>query len=54
MFEAGDRIVECYFLESGMASLLSTTESGDTVEVGMVGNEGFVGAALVLDRKSVV
>jgi CRP-like cAMP-binding protein len=48
LFEAGDRIAECYFLESGMASLLSTTESGATIEVGMVGYEGFVGTALVL------
>src|SRR5437867_8118144 len=48
LFEAGDRIAEFYFLDSGMASLLSTTESGSTIEVGMVGYEGFVGTALVL------
>src|SRR5438477_1274830 len=48
LFEAGDRITEFYFLDSGMASLLSTTESGSTTEVGMVGYEGFVGTALVL------
>ena len=43
LFEAGDRITEFYFLDSGMASLLSTTESGSTIEVGMVGYEGFCG-----------
>src|SRR5438128_11364423 len=48
LFEAGDRIAEFYFLDSGMASLLSTTESGSTIEVGMVGYEGFVGTGLVL------
>jgi CRP-like cAMP-binding protein len=48
LFEAGDRISDLYFLESGMASLLSTTENGSTVEVGMVGNEGFVGSAFLL------
>ena len=48
LFEAGDRIAELYFLDSGMASLLSTTEEGSTIEVGMVGYEGFVGAAVVL------
>jgi len=48
LFEAGDRIAEFYFLDSGMASLLSTTETGSTIEVGMVGYEGFVGSALVL------
>src|SRR5207253_4586660 len=51
LFEAGDRIAEFYFLDSGMASLLSTTEDGSTIEVGMVGYEGFVGAALVLGTK---
>jgi CRP-like cAMP-binding protein len=48
LFEAGDRIADFYFIDSGMASLLSTTESGSTIEVGMVGPEGFVGSALVL------
>lgn len=48
LFEAGDRITDFYFLHSGMASLLSTTEEGATIEVGMVGYEGFVGADLVL------
>lgn len=48
LFEAGDRITDFYFLDSGMASLLSTTESGNTIEVGMVGYEGFVGSALFL------
>src|SRR5205807_7129794 len=51
LFEAGDRITEFYFLDSGMASLLSTTEDGSTIEVGMVGYEGFVGSALVLGTK---
>jgi len=48
LFESGDRIAEFYFLDSGMASLLSTTEEGSTIEVGIVGYEGFVGSALVL------
>jgi CRP-like cAMP-binding protein len=48
LFDAGDKISELYFLDSGMASLLSTTEEGSTIEVGMVGYEGIVGAALLL------
>ena len=48
LFDAGDRINDFYFLDSGMASLLSTTEEGATIEVGMVGYEGFVGSDLVL------
>ena len=51
LFEAGDRIADCYFLDSGMASLLSTTEDGSTIEVGMAGYEGFVGTALVLKMR---
>jgi CRP-like cAMP-binding protein len=50
LFEAGDRITDFYFLDSGMASLLSTTEDGATIEVGMVGYEGFVGTTLLLKR----
>jgi len=48
LFEAGCRISELYFIDTGMASLLSSTEAGNTIEVGMVGHEGFVGSALVL------
>src|SRR5438552_6377416 len=48
LYEAGDRIAEFYFLDSGMTSLLSTTEEGSTIEVGMVGHEGLVGSDLVL------
>jgi CRP-like cAMP-binding protein len=50
LFETGDQISEFYFLDSGMASLLSTTEGGATIEVGMVGYEGLVGTALVLKQ----
>src|SRR6476661_8727316 len=48
LFEAGARISELYFINTGMASLLSTTTEGNTIEVGMVGHEGLVGAALLL------
>ena len=50
LFEAGARISELYFLNTGMASLLSTTSEGNTIEVGMVGHEGLVGAALLLNN----
>ena len=35
------------FVESGMVSLLATLESGEQVEVGVVGREGLVGLPLV-------
>lgn len=48
LYEAGGTIRHAYFLKSGMASLLSMTEDGDTVEVGMVGNEGVIGLPAIL------
>jgi len=40
LYNAGDRADYVYFPLSGVVSLLSTTEAGEIVEVGMVGNEG--------------
>lgn len=34
---------EAYFLEEGIASVVVTLEEGDTVEVGVIGNDGVVG-----------
>ena len=34
---------EAYFLEVGIASVVVTLEEGDTVEVGVIGNDGVVG-----------
>jgi CRP-like cAMP-binding protein len=45
---AGEAVEYAYFPNSGMISLLSTTESGSTIEVAMVGQEGMVGIPLVL------
>lgn len=47
----GDRIRDCYFLNSGLLSLLSSTEMGSTVEVAMVGNEGIVGLPVILKNR---
>ena len=46
--EAGGGIRHAYFLKGGMASLLSLTEDGHSVEVGMIGNEGVVGLPAIL------
>jgi len=48
LYEAGGSIRYAYFLKGGMASLLSVTEDGDSVEVGMIGNEGVVGLPAIL------
>ena len=48
LYHAKDRVTDCYFPSSGMLSLLSTTEKGETVEVAMVGKEGMIGVPAVL------
>ena len=45
---AGDTLHHAYFLNNGMVSLISTTQSGSSIEVGMVGREGVVGLSIIL------
>jgi CRP-like cAMP-binding protein len=45
--ESGETIRYAYFLTSGMVSLLAITEDGRTIEIGVVGNDGYVGVPLV-------
>lgn len=47
-YEATDVVRHSYFPLSGMASLLSLTEAGNTIEVAMVGDEGVIGLPAVL------
>lgn len=48
LFEAGSPTRSAYFLNGGVATLLSGTESGSVIEVGMVGHDGVVGIQSVL------
>lgn len=48
LYDVGDAVRYAYFITSGMVSLLSTTEDGKTIEVGMIGNEGMAGIAIIL------
>jgi CRP-like cAMP-binding protein len=48
LFDAGDHIGHAHFPMNGVASLLGMTESGETVEVAMVGNEGMLGIPIIL------
>ncbi len=41
LHEANQKLEGAYFLNTGMVSLVFTTRSGESVEVGVVGNEGF-------------
>jgi CRP-like cAMP-binding protein len=55
LHEPEQRIEFVYFLNRGMVSQVVVTKDGRTVEVGVVGNEGYVGAGLAvgLSRSSV-
>jgi CRP-like cAMP-binding protein len=48
LWNVGDAIHHAFFLLDGMVSLLSTTEEGSSVEVGMIGNEGLAGISAIL------
>jgi hypothetical protein len=46
--EIGDTIEQVYFINNGMISLVSYTEEGGTIEVGIVGYEGMAGLSVFL------
>jgi CRP-like cAMP-binding protein len=46
--EAGDRVRSGYFINEGLQSVLSVQPDGKSVEVGLIGKEGFVGIGLVV------
>lgn len=48
LYETGAVVRYAYFLTAGMVSLLSVTEDGKTIEVGMIGDEGVAGIAVIL------
>src|SRR5438128_3016349 len=48
LHEPGDVLRSAYFCNSGLISILSVFPDGKSVEVGLVGKEGFVGLPLVV------
>ena len=48
LHHAGERVETVYFLEQGVCSIVATLKDGDTVEVGIIGRDGFVGLPAVL------
>ena len=53
LYITGDEIRYVYFPTGGLVSLLSTTETGSTVEAAMVGNEGIIGLPVILKNKMI-
>jgi len=47
LHESGDTLKSAYFPSSGLVSILSVFPDGKSVEVGLVGKEGFIGLPLV-------
>jgi CRP-like cAMP-binding protein len=47
LHETGDILKSAYFPNSGLVSILSVFPDGKSVEVGLVGKEGFIGLPLV-------
>ena len=47
LHEPGDSLKSAYFCNTGLISILSVFPDGKSVEVGLVGKEGFVGLPLV-------
>ncbi len=46
LHEAGETITSVYFPLSGMVSMLAVLNSGEAIEAGVIGREGFVGGYL--------
>ena len=43
LHEAGEAITNVYFLSSGMVSVLAILQSGEAIETGIIGREGYIG-----------
>ena len=52
LYEAGARFEHVYFIEEGVASILTEMADGSTIEVGMIGIEGIVGVPALLGGES--
>jgi hypothetical protein len=52
LYETDGEIKHVYFLNRSVASLIWSTESNLSIEVGLVGNEGMVGISLISGIKS--
>ena len=50
LYTSGQKISDVYFVNTGMASLVSLTDEGSSIEVGVIGPEGMVGISAILGR----
>ncbi len=52
LHETGEAIKSGYFLNEGMSSVLTVQPDGESVEVGLIGKEGFVGLPIIFGFKT--
>ncbi|HST11728.1 MAG TPA: Crp/Fnr family transcriptional regulator [Terriglobales bacterium] len=52
LHEAGEIIKSGYFVNSGVLSVISVQRGGKSVEVGLIGSEGFVGLPLLVGYRT--
>ncbi len=52
IYEAGETIKSIYFVNSGLISVLSVQPDGKSVEVGLIGREGFTGLPILVGYHS--
>ena len=52
LHEVGEPIKSVYFLNSGLGSVLTVLPDGRSVEVGLIGKEGFIGLPVVFGFKT--
>src|ERR1044071_7034855 len=52
LHEAGETIKSGYFVNTGLMSVLAVQPDGKSVEVGLIGKEGFVGLPLLVGYRS--
>jgi CRP-like cAMP-binding protein len=52
IYEVGETLDQIYFIEEGLASVLTMMEDGASSEVGMVGPEGLIGVSALLGGKA--
>jgi CRP-like cAMP-binding protein len=52
LHEVGETIKSGYFLNDGLGSVLTVQPDGKSVEVGLIGKEGFVGLPIIFGFKS--
>ena len=52
LHEAGESIKSVYFMNDGLGSVLTVMPDGKSVEVGLIGKEGFVGLPVIFGFKT--